>query len=278
MKKEKAKKNTAASMGGGSCYSLQLGNAQHQGAREYQEDYFGFSDISPESIETRGLLAVLCDGMGGLKGGRETAIETVTHVLNIFKNTDFRHGFYNNMSKAIVTANDMIYSKHNSSRITTGCTFVSAYVYENKLYWACVGDSRIYLVRNGQMYALNEDHDYLNRLLARHIQGDCSLKAAMSDSQKDNLVSFIGCQKLKVDISRSALTLKNNDSLLLCSDGVYNSLSECEMLRCVSANEAHAACDKIVESIVRKGKFSQDNLSVMLVKFREHKDGADVTL
>ena len=142
------------------------------------------------------------------------------------------------------------------------------------MYVAHVGDSRIYLVRNGQMYALNEDHDYLNCLLDKHINGECSLKTALADPQKDSLASFIGCQKLKVDISRSAFMLKDNDALLLCSDGVYNSLSECEMLRHVMANDAHNACDKIVESIVCKSKFSQDNLSVMLVKFHEHKSEA----
>jgi len=260
---------TGSSMTADSPFFLEFGNAQHQGARNYQEDYFGFSDTSPAAIAERGLLAVLSDGMGGLQGGRETAVETVSDILGAFKFSDFRHGFYNNMSRTISDTSSKIFSKYNSVKISTGCTLVSAYIYNDRLFWACVGDSRIYLVRGGRMYALNEDHDYLNQLLDKHIAGDCSLKKAMSDPQKDTLASFIGCKKLKIDISTFGLKLQHNDNVLLCSDGIYNSLSECEMLSYIDGNDPYAACDKMVQNVLLKGRPSQDNMTVMLVKFND---------
>ena len=249
-------------------FYLQFGNAQHQGARNYQEDYFGFSDTSSETIEERGMLAVLCDGMGGLKGGRETAIETVSDILNFFKGSDFRYNFRVNMSQAVSSVNSKILSKYNTDRINTGCTLSAAYVFENKLYWACVGDSHIYLVRDGHMYALNEDHDYLNQLFDKCISGDLSLKKALSDPQKDSLASYIGCKKLKCDISNTGLVLCENDTVVLCSDGVYNSISECEMLRYIDKNEVHNACDQIVKNIALKAKANQDNMTVMMIRIK----------
>lgn len=253
-------------------FSLQFGNAQHQGARNYQEDYFGFSDTSPETVAERGMLAVLCDGMGGLKGGRQTAIETVSDILNFFKTSDLRHSFRANMSKAVSAVNAKILSKYNASRVNTGCTLATAYIFGSKLHWACVGDSRVYLAREGHMYALNEDHDYLNQLLLKHISGDVSLKKAVSDPQKDSLASHIGCKKLKGDISATGLVLQENDAVILCSDGIYNSISECEMLRYIEKNDAYNACDKIVQNIVLKAKPSQDNMSIMMIRVTAQSD------
>lgn len=268
MKKAEKKQNTNGIPNGNGDYSLQFGNTQHQGARNYQEDYFGFSNTSPEVIEERGVLALLCDGMGGLKGGRETAVETVSDILAIFNSSDFKHDFYNNMSQAVLATNSKIFSKYNSAKINTGCTLVSAYIHKNKLYWACVGDSRIYLARNGQMYALNEDHDYLNQLLDKHIGERLAMQKILSDPQKDSLTSFIGCtpNKLKVDISQTGFELQDNDTLIICSDGIYNSISECEMLRYITDNSADRACEQIVSDIVLKAKPGQDNMTVMLIK------------
>ena len=272
MKKNEADPIVRVSTSASTRFSLQFGNAQHQGARNYQEDYFGFSDTSPETVAERGMLAVLCDGMGGLKGGRQTAVETVSDILNFFKTSDLRHSFRANMSNAVSAVNAKILAKYNATRINTGCTLATAYIFDNKLHWACVGDSRVYLIREGHMYTLNEDHDYLNQLLLKHMSGELSLKKAVSDSQKDSLASHIGCKKLKGDISSTGLVLQENDIIMLCSDGIYNSISECEMLRYIEKNDAYNACDKIVQNIVIKAKPSQDNMTIMMIRVTAQPD------
>ena len=260
--KKNIEMDTAADAKG---FYLQFGNAQHIGARNNQEDAFGFSDISPEATQTRGVFAVLCDGMGGLSGGRETAMATVSAVLSAAKCHDFRHGFDSKITAVIEAIGKQVYEQYNLKSFQTGATLAVAYVYEDKLYFACVGDSRIYLVRNGTMTALNEDHDRLNQLLDEYIDGDRSFASAFEDRQKDNLASFIGAKKRKIDVSRKPLLLKTGDRILLCSDGIYNSISECEMLRLLANRHAQASCDAIVETITAKATPAQDNMTVMVI-------------
>lgn len=260
--KKNIEMDTAADAKG---FSLQFGNAQHIGARNNQEDAFGFSDISPEATQTRGVFAVLCDGMGGLSGGRETAMATVSAVLSATKYHDFRHGFDSKITAVIEAIGKQVYEQYNLKSFQTGATLAVAYVYEDKLYFACVGDSRIYLVRNGTMTALNEDHDRLNQLLDEYIDGDRSFASAFEDRQKNNLASFIGAKKRKIDVSRKPLLLKTGDRILLCSDGIYNSISECEMLRLLANRHAQASCDAIVETITAKATPAQDNMTVMVI-------------
>ncbi|MBQ9747590.1 MAG: serine/threonine-protein phosphatase [Clostridia bacterium] len=247
-------------------FPLEIGNAQHQGARNYQEDYFGFSRISAETFATKGALAVLCDGMGGLSGGRETAVRTVTEILDAFERSDFRYCFDANIRQVIETVAGRIHDSYNKTKFTTGCTLVTAYIYDRKLYWACAGDSRLYLIRGGNMYAVNEDHDSMNQKLDEFVSGKCTWSDVMSNQQKDSLTSFIGAHQLKLDISHTGLALTEGDMVLLCSDGIYNSLSECEMLRCIDCESAQQACDLMVERIVKKAKRAQDNMTVMLIR------------
>ncbi len=266
MRKPDRKKSITVALSTEKTFSLQFGNAQHEGARNYQEDYFGFSPISQEELTRKGVLAVLCDGMGGLRGGRETAVETVSTLLTAFQHSDFRYQFDRNIASVITGVNGKIHSTHNRKQFTTGCTLVLAYIYDNHLYWACVGDSRLYLIRGGRMYALNEDHDHYSQLMDRYIDGDLSWKSVQNDPQKDNLASFIGAKAPKIDVSHTGMSLELGDMLLLCSDGVYNSISECEILRYTASADAQTACDAIIRNIAAKGKPSQDNMTAMLIK------------
>lgn len=245
---------------------LQFGNAQHIGARNHQEDAFGFSDISAEAIDTKGVFAVLCDGMGGLSGGRETAMSTVSAVLSAAGFHDFRHGFDGKITSVIEAIGKKIHDQYNVKRFQTGSTLALVYIYKNKLYWACVGDSRVYLIRGGMMTALNEDHDRQNQLLGEYIDGERSLSSVFADKQKDNLASFIGAKTLTVDVSRAPMPLMAGDGILLCSDGIYNNISECEMLRLTAGCHAQEGCEAIVSTIAAKANPSQDNMTVMLIK------------
>ena len=116
------------------------------------------------------------------------------------------------------------------------------------------------------MTALNEDHDRQNQLLGEYIDGERSLSSVFADKQKDNLASFIGAKTLTVDVSRAPMPLMAGDGILLCSDGIYNNISECEMLRLTAGCHAQEGCEAIVSTIAAKANPSQDNMTVMLIK------------
>lgn len=243
-----------------------IGNAQHQGARNYQEDSFAFSDISQNAMSQKGLLAVLCDGMGGLENGAQTSGYVVSALQKgaaaLLPTDDFRGDFLPLISQV----NDDVHERFNPNGIRTGTTLVMAYLYKGRLYWACAGDSRLYLVRGGYIYAVNEDHDYRNELLGGYLDGDNTLDAAKTDRQKDSLTSYIGGDLKYLDISRDGYPLRSGDVLILCSDGIYNGISECELLRCALSENPQHACEEAASEVVGRGIPTQDNLTIMMIR------------
>ena len=252
------------------CGTVSLGNAQHQGARPYQEDSFGFSAINGNGVTSKGLLAVLADGMGGLKNGKAVSSDTVSGLLNWFNsdNVFCRGGedLKNVVSRINQHVCDVYYS---DGKVSAGSTVVAAYVNNGILHWICVGDSRLYLKRDDKLYQINEDHDYLNQLLADVIDGTLYLNEAFADKRKDALVGCIGNRELECfDYSKQGFRLRDGDILVLCSDGVYNALSHSEFNMCIT-HDAMGSSQDIIDRIAAKGYPTQDNNTIILITYKE---------
>jgi protein phosphatase len=140
-------------------------------------------------------------------------------------------------------------------------------IYKDKLFWACVGDSRIYLFRNGYLYQLNEDHDYKNKLLKEYIDGFGTLDAAFSDPQRDSLTSYIGNPDMPfIDTNKLSFSLQKGDKVMLCSDGIYNSVSNFELIKRLK-DDPQLASERIAQDVLDKKISTQDNLTVMIINF-----------
>jgi serine/threonine protein phosphatase PrpC len=249
--------------------SYMTGNAQHIGKRKTQEDYFGFSDLSSSEKKSRkGICAVLADGMGGLSNGRQISEYVVSSTLALFDNLDYTLSICTQLKAIINKINEQVcreFSQDGKSK--AGSTFSTVVLYKDKLFWACVGDSRIYLFRNGYLYQLNEDHDYKNKLLKDYINGTGRLDAAHDDPQKDSLTSFIGNPDMQfIDANRLSFSLQKDDKIMLCSDGIYNALSDFELIKRLK-EQPQLACEKIAQDVLNKKISSQDNLTVMIINF-----------
>lgn len=249
--------------------AIGLGNAQHQGARSYQEDSFGFSDISENVVEEKGILAVLADGMGGLSNGKAVSEMVVYGMLEQFNSG--RDGQCTGAKLKVMAdrINKQVCDTYcQDGRVSSGSTLVAASVYDGILHWLCIGDSRLYLKRGERMYQINEDHDFLNQLLDDVICGDASVASALADPQKDSLVGCIGKRDLDCyDYSKKGYRLDKGDILILCSDGIYNALSEAEMNMCVTEH-AMDSCKRLVELVASKQLPGQDNNTVIVMSYR----------
>ena len=235
-----------------------IGNAQHQGQRDYQEDSFGVSDTSRTAIDTKGLLAVVADGMGGLSNGKEISQESPATVC---EDAETMKNFVKSMN------DELCVMFGNNEGMRSGSTLVMALMKDGLLHWLCVGDSRLYLKRDSRLYQINEDHDYQNQLLGDVIDGNADLNRAFSDPQKDSLAVCIGKKDLNVfDYSRRSLKLEDGDILMLCSDGVYNALS-CDELAGNLTGEAMADAERIKQMIISKGIPHQDNNTIIVVSY-----------
>lgn len=247
-----------------------LGNGQHCGARPYQEDSFGFSSIEVEQTTTKGILAVLADGMGGLKNGKAVSDDMVSNLLNWFdaKGSVCRNA--EDLRGVVTTINSRICDIYCSEgTVTSGSTLVTALICGGVLHWLCIGDSRLYLKRNGKLHAINEDHDYLNQLLDNVIEDDLSLQEAFEDPKKACLAECIGKRMIeKMDYSKQGYRLQDGDVLVLCSDGVYNALGNAEFTSLIT-QDAMASCNNIINTIAAKGFPEQDNNTIVILSYKE---------
>lgn len=248
---------------------INIGNCQNQGARTYQEDAFGYSNIvSSDVITNNGILAVLSDGMGGLKDGKIVSEYVVQGTVTLLDSIDPRKPVSPQLEAILNGLNENVCGRYASDgKSSAGATAVIAYIYKNRIYWAAVGDSRIYCLRKKHMLQMNEDHDYKNKLFRKYLDGEAELDEAENNPQKDSLISFIGREGMPcIDSSIKGFKIRPNDTFVLCSDGVYNGITEDTMREILLSNDAQSASEKIIDSVLAAGFPGQDNMTVMVIK------------
>lgn len=266
-KKESSDSSVTAFLNGG---MVSIGNIQHQGSRPYQEDSFGFSDFSDGIAKQKGILVVLADGMGGLENGKAVSETAVTSLLEWFNGeySACRSGAdLRNITDEVNQRICDIYCKNGS--ITSGSTLVTVLIQDGALHWLSIGDSRLYLKRNGKLFQVSEDHDFLNQMLGDVIEGLCTPEKAYTNRQKDSLVGCIGKRDLVTyDFSKRGFLLHEGDILLVCSDGVYNSMSMAELNADIT-NDAMGSCERIGKHIACKNVAGQDNYTAVVLSYQE---------
>lgn len=249
---------------------LNTGNNQHMGARSYQEDSFGYSNIIDSSIVSdKGMFAVLSDGMGGLSNGKAVSDYVVKSSITMFDTINPRAGISEQLKNLIGYVNKNVCDQYLSEdgMANAGATMVLAYIFKNRIYWATAGDSRLYCLRKGHLMQMNEDHDYKNQLLREYIRNGGSLERIEAEPQKDSLVSFIGHKDLPyTDVSLKGYKILPGDIFVLCSDGIYNFISRQRLTEILIYNDAQTACDKIVSEIAQACIPGQDNMTIMVIK------------
>ena len=134
-----------------------------------------------------------------------------------------------------------------------------------------IGDSRIYLVRDGKMLQLTHDQNYLTRLMEKVRSGEITEQEALSHPKREALISYCGIRELSlVEINLQPLQLKSGDVIVLCSDGLYRLLSRQEMIDVLqeTAEDMNLAAFKLTAAATDKNFRGQDNTSVILIKIK----------
>jgi len=128
--------------------------------RDHNEDYFGVG--APDQAERLGDLLIICDGMGGHAAGEVASKIGVETILSIYygeASEDRAHV----LEQAFEQANEQIYARGNGSMGTTG---VAALLLHDALHIANVGDSRAYLIRDGEIRQISRDHSFVGDQVA----------------------------------------------------------------------------------------------------------------
>lgn len=235
---------------------LELANLQGIGSREEQQDAFGISRM--DRYEEDGLLAVLCDGMGGMAEGGRIAAETVSELVGIFPWADDSDipGWISQRSTRVF----------QQFRGHGGTTLVAVLLKGNRLSFWCVGDSDLFLLREGKLYGMNIRQEYKNDLVLRALDGAFPVEEAFHDSQAGALSEYIGKEEVNCDYNRIPFSLQPEDVLLLCSDGISDTLT-LKQIREAMALSPLVCCDKLEKEILSADKPSQDNYTTIVLNY-----------
>ena len=244
---------------------ISLGKIHDIGRRDYQQDSFGQTAV----LRNTGILAVLADGMGGLSGGERVSQKIVMEALTFGSTLQANQvptalpGMVAGINRAV---NQMLGPK---GLYTSGSTVVSALITGNALRWISVGDSRIYLYRDGQISQLSRDHDLLQDWMPDILEGKRSMAEALRDPNGRKLTSFIGMGELRhVDYNRTPIPLLPGDRVLLMSDGVYGTVSDAEMAAILrDCGSVQLAASHIGQRIMGAALPYQDNYTLIVLGY-----------
>ena len=248
-----------------------------QGGREYQEDAI-VTDF-PFGMDSG--VAVLADGMGGHEAGDVASKIVVTEVYSELK---FRSATFADEEKhipdcfaaATAGANATIrdYVKSNPAARGMGATLVSLVLVENRMFWMSVGDSPLYILRDGKLTQLNEDHSLAPQIDFMVEQGLLSADAAKNHPDRNCLTSVIMGQKIaKSDCPVKPYELKLGDIVLLSSDGLQYLGDEKlrKVLHRYRRRKSAEIAGHLLEAIAELGDPDQDNVSFSVIKLNHMK-------
>lgn len=232
-----------------------FGNLTHQGNRDDNQDSYGKYSTS------YGELFIVCDGMGGRKGGATASGLAVDCIKDTFFSSP-------NLTpteiiiKAILRANEFIYesSLKDSELNGMGTTAVILLIDKLNVYVANIGDSRIYEIKNAKIIRLTKDHSFVQTLVD---DGYITPEEAKHHPDKNMITSFIGQNgEIKYDIL-GPLPKIEGTTYLLCSDGLHDLVEDAEILDIVSQHDPQKACSELVQLALKRGGY--DNITVQVV-------------
>ena len=235
------------------------GYVTHPGlVRGHNEDYFGF-------YPTRhGALIIVADGMGGMGGGAlasELTVKAMSQVFLASPDVDPRAA----LVQAGVAANRAVKERAAQSPELEkmGSTVVAVIVRGDQCYYAHSGDSRLYLLRPGSIEQLTRDHTSVQQMVeaglirpedaARHPMAHVVQKA-VGHMDEDDLEG--------VD---RPLSLKHGDTLLLCSDGLTELVTDAEVHETVARHDPQEACDRLLQLVLQRG--GHDNVTIQIIRY-----------
>jgi PPM family protein phosphatase len=232
--------------------------------RENNEDsYLYWEPDSDEEFKLKGRLAVIADGMGGHEGGLEAsrlAVETVREVYDRVFRDDPQAALLESFAAAHSRIQD--YAEKNPAFQGMGTTCTALVLRGRQLYFAHVGDSRLYLIRGARISRLTRDHSYVGRLVE---SGLVRPEDAEKHPQRHILTAALGAgMEVGVDGSPQGLALQGGDDLLLCTDGLWGIVTEEELEREVSSNAPAECCEALVKLARQRG--APDNITLQVVR------------
>ncbi len=232
------------------------------------------NDEEPQDLLTYtqgyyGTLLAVSDGMGGALAGEvasRMAVETVRdRMLQLQAHDSYgKMPFPERMRLAVEEANLVIHSDGQTNQLHRGlgATFTSVAINGDHLYFAQVGDSRAYLIRQGQISRITKDQSLVQQLIDA---GQITEEEAETHSYRNVILQALGAHN-NVNVEVNTVHLCQLDTLLICSDGLSGKMHANEIAQVVNeASDFKSACQSLINLANDRG--GEDNITVVIAQF-----------
>ncbi|ETS93768.1 Stp1/IreP family PP2C-type Ser/Thr phosphatase [Veillonella sp. AS16] len=190
-----------------------------------------------------GPICAVTDGMGGYSGGEIASTYAVDEIRDYL--SAIEHVEQKDLCDAVLHANQRIvdHVAHEERLAGMGTTAVVTAIDEDKLYWASVGDSRLYIFRDGVLRQITTDHSMVQELLD---SGDITKDEMLTHPQRNLLTRAVGVDE-NLEVDSGVETVQTGDRILLCTDGLSGYVTDEDI-----ASTLHAIDDNMqaIESLM----------------------------
>jgi serine/threonine protein phosphatase PrpC len=244
---------------------------QYRGRRENQEDYYAFADAAePGERSLERLLLVVGDGLGAHAGGSVASYIGVNAFVRAYHEIEGQPS--EKLNHALHTANNTLgYITERMPAVAPpmGTTMIGVLVTQKWMQWISVGDSPLFLFREGTLNRINEDHSLAPLIDERAKRGDITAEEAANHPDRHTLQSaLLGMPMALIDAPAQPIALQKGDIVIGASDGIFT-LSHKALEELLSFGK-HTTADKIADAIIfairRINYDRQDNTTVGVVK------------
>lgn len=234
------------------------------GKRKYNQDRLNYS------YTRDALLMVVADGMGGHAHGEVAAQIAVQSFADAFKLAAraVQVDPLSFLSQTFALAHRAInqHAEEKGFRESPRTTCVACLVYKGAAYWAHVGDSRLYILRNGQVLAKTRDHSRVQMLLD---QGLIDAAAAAVHPERNRVYSCLGgSREPDVELSRKQ-TLQVDDIVALCTDGAWAPFADDTLQRMLSVGSPSYSVPRLLNQAEAISGAQCDNLTLMAMRWED---------
>jgi len=235
-----------------------------RGGRENNEDRMGYCYTREAG------LFVLADGMGGHSEG-EVAAQIALQTMSALFQREAKPQLAQPQTflpSALMAAHHQIirYAGERAMVDTPRTTMVACVVQAGELHWVHCGDSRLYVVRQGELLARTRDHSYL--------EAQASTGGPVGDINRNVLFTCLGSTVRPLFDVAGPLKLREGDRVLLCSDGLWGSLSDEEIVRLLWAAPVSEAVPMLVEHALSTAGPRSDNVTVLALEWEMPADSS----
>jgi len=249
---------------------FEIASDQIDGARDYQEDAYMVSQLGDTESGESCALVVMADGMGGHAAGNVASNMVIATFNKTFQSNFPTEKIAESLTESLNRSNDQISTsvKETPALRGMGCTMVSAYLQDNKLYWVSVGDSHLYVIRDRQITKHNADHSYGAYLDMMKEQG-MEIEEQSGMSRNMLMSAMTGEEISSIDVSETPVIVNPGDRIIIASDGL-DTLGNGAIIQYSSWSATAKECVyALLKAVEDANKINQDNTTLIVVDIKD---------